>query len=1683
MQATPPTTTARARVAERCSRASAQTISFGALSNQTYGNGPFTVSASASSSLPVTFSATGDLGTTDSDGYGVDNSGSCSVSGTTVTITGAGPCTIVASQPGDGATWLPAAPVSQTFNIAQQTQTINVTGSWSTTDQTVGTDFQATATSSSGGQVYFTSDETNCTEVDNGDTPQDEFVPLHVGTCTIYAEQDGTTDIAQVIQPITVTITGMGNQTGAFAVTSSSRRVDQLQNTPDDVTWSSGLTDSTYTTSGTVTVASVAASSALTVSGAPTPVTITKATETGATVTITVGSNPFVTGNSVVIAGIAPSGYNGTYTVTKPSGNAGNTTFTYTDTTGLTSPATVTGATATIATPGATESGNTVTITTTASNTGKLTAGDTVSVVGVGLSGYNGNYTIATIPTSTTFTYTDPTSGLAASGAGTVGDTSITGASESGTTVTLNLTAAPSVPVGVGSSITVASVSPTTYNGTWMVTAVPTSTSLQYTDTNSGIAAGGAGSVTVAGTSCTASGPLGSKTLTALHAGTCTVTATQAGDADYNPGSVSKTYTITAGTQSDTWSPAGGNISATSPTSVSVSTNSGLSPGTITSTTSTTCTVGSTSTSGGTSSVTVTPGTPGTCTLSASGNSGSLDWSTLGAKTQGFTVTAAGEAQTITFTTPPSQSLAVTPVSLSATATSGLAVSFSSSTTSVCTTTGTNGATLNLVTAGTCTVVASQTGNGTYAPATNVTDMFAVNTADQLIEFAQLPDVTYGTAPFAVSATSVNAYYAEEVSSGTPTGLAISYAATGTCTVNGDGTVTVTGAGTCTITASQGGSSVYNPAGSIANQFTVDQAASSITFANPGPTPYGSPDFNPGATASSGATVTYTATGNCTITGGGLVHLTGVGTCDVTAHSVGTANYTPPAAVSQSFSVTMGSSSTTSTPGNSSIVLGTGNTDGAVVTGGGVSPTGTVTFYECGETSSPQSCTSKANEVGSPVTLTGGAGGTSSAQSASFTPEDSGYYCFGAYYSGDSNYSASSDTSTDECFDVAAATSSTASAPGSSSIVLGNSNTDGAVVTGNAGGGSPTGTVSFYECGETSSPQACTSKTNEVGTAVGLIAGGGDTSSAQSVTFTPDSTGYYCFGAYYSGDSNYSASSDTGTDECFNVTAASSGTTSSPASSSISAGLTDSDNASVTGNSAAGAPSGTVTFYECAETATPQPCTSQANQVGSPVTLIPGAGHVSSASSSSVTADATGYYCFGAYYSGDSNYSASSDTSTDECFDVTEATTGTTSTPANLDILLGNSNTDGAVVTGNSVVGAPTGTVTFYECGATANRTACTSQAHEVGSPVALTTGAGDTSSAGSASFTPADPGYYCFGAYYSGDSNYLASSDTSTDECFDVGVSSSSTRTTPTHASIVLGNTNTDGAVVTGNAVGGSPTGTVTFYVCPRTASPAPCTSQTDQVGSPVSLMAGAGHTSSAQSATFTPTSAGYWCFAGYYSGDSNYEGSSDTSTDECFDVTVATPTVTSQPSSTSIAIGASNSDNVDVAGNIPGGPPSGTVKFYECGPTSGSTPCTSQAHQVGTTVTLTPGAGDVSYASSASMVFGSAGTYCFGAYYSGDSNYGSGSDTTVTECSVVGAPTITSFSPTYGGPGTTVTIKGTNLAGATKVTIGGKAATITSDTASKIKVTVPGDAKTGKIKVVTIAGSALSSQTFTVT
>jgi len=78
-------------------------------------------------------------------------------------------------------------------------------------------------------------------------------------------------------------------------------------------------------------------------------------------------------------------------------------------------------------------------------------------------------------------------------------------------------------------------------------------------------------------------------------------------------------------------------------------------------------------------------------------------------------------------------------------------------------------------------------------------------------------------------------------------------------------------------------------------------------------------------------------------------------------------------------------------------------------------------------------------------------------------------------------------------------------------------------------------------------------------------------------------------------------------------------------------------------------------------------------------------------------------------------------------------------------------------------------------------------------------------------------------------------------------------------------------------------------------------------------------------------------------------------------------------------------------------------------------------------------------------------------------------------------GAPTITKCSPATATMGKNVTIRGTNLANATKVTIGGTTVTPIKDTAKAIKAQVPTGIKAAaNVKVVTANGSFTAACTF---
>ena len=117
--------------------------------------------------------------------------------------------------------------------------------------------------------------------------------------------------------------------------------------------------------------------------------------------------------------------------------------------------------------------------------------------------------------------------------------------------------------------------------------------------------------------------------------------------------------------------------------------------------------------------LTVTMVGAGTCSITAS-QAGSDDYNAATDVTQTFGIAKAD--QTINFTDPSDTTFAPAgTVSLTASATSGLNVSFASNSTGVCTV---SGLTVAMVGAGTCSITASQAGSDNYNAATDVTQTF-----------------------------------------------------------------------------------------------------------------------------------------------------------------------------------------------------------------------------------------------------------------------------------------------------------------------------------------------------------------------------------------------------------------------------------------------------------------------------------------------------------------------------------------------------------------------------------------------------------------------------------------------------------------------------------------------------------------------------------------------------------------------------------------------------------------------------------------------------------------------------------------------------------------------------------------------------------------------------------------------
>ena len=249
-------------------------------------------------------------------------------------------------------------------------------------------------------------------------------------------------------------------------------------------------------------------------------------------------------------------------------------------------------------------------------------------------------------------------------------------------------------------------------------------------------------------------------------------------------------------------------------------------------------------------------------------------------------------AQTISFVALGAQTVGAA-VTLSATASSGLAVSFASDTPSICTV---SGSTATMIASGTCTLEAVQAGNSQYQAADAVQDV-AVSGKSQSITFTNPGTQTIGIAVPALAATA---------SSGLPVSLATQTA--GVCSVSG-ATVTLLATGTCSIQATQAGNATWAAAVPVTQSFTVNGESQTITFNNPGGQTVGTP-LTLVATASSALTVTFASQTSsvCTVSGTTATFAT-AGTCTIQATQAGNSQYAAATPVSQSFTVNASSGS------------------------------------------------------------------------------------------------------------------------------------------------------------------------------------------------------------------------------------------------------------------------------------------------------------------------------------------------------------------------------------------------------------------------------------------------------------------------------------------------------------------------------------------------------------------------------------------------------------------------------------------------------------------------------------------------------------------------------------------------------------------------------------------------------
>ena len=806
----------------------ANTLAFALVPGQTYGVAPFAVSASSNSTGAITYSVV---------------SGPATISGNTVTITGVGTVTLQASQAAAGG--FPAATVTTSFSVAAATPNLHFT---SIPNQTYGVaPLTVSKTSNSTGVITYS-------VVSGPATISGSTVTITgVGTVTLHASQaaggnyaaaTATTTFTVATATPTLSFASVPNQTfGAapFAVSASSNSTGAISYSV--VSGPATISGSTVTITGAGTVNLLASQAAA--GGYAATTATTSFNVSGVTPTLTFASIPNQT------YGVAP------FAVSATSNSTGAITYSV-----ISGSATIAGNTMTITGPG------TVTLQASQAAAGGYSAATARTSFNV--SGVTPTLTFASIPNQTfgvapfavsaTSTSTGAIAYSVVSGPANISGNIVTISGAGTVTLQANQAAAGVYPAATATiSFSVAAAAPALSfasipNQTFGVAPFAVSATSNST---------GAMTYSVISGPATISG----NTVALTGSGTVTLQASQAAAGNYAAATATTSFSIGGGTPALTFASIRNRTYGVAPFSVSATSNSS---GAITYS----VVSGPATISGNTVTITGT----GTVTLQAS--QAAAGTYTAATATTSFNVN--GATPTLVFNSIPNQTNGVAPFAVSATSNSTGAITYSvvSGPASI------SGNTVSLTGAGAVTLQASQAAAGPYV-STTVTTTFSVSGTAPALVFAAIPNRTFGTAPFPVSATSNS------------TG-AITYAVIGgPATISGN-TVSLTGVGTVTLQASQAAAGSYT-ATTVTTSFTVS-GTTTLSFAAIPDQTYGAAPFAVSATSNSTGAITYSVIGGPAAISGNAVSVTGIGTVTLQASQAAAGGY-PAATATTSFSV------------------------------------------------------------------------------------------------------------------------------------------------------------------------------------------------------------------------------------------------------------------------------------------------------------------------------------------------------------------------------------------------------------------------------------------------------------------------------------------------------------------------------------------------------------------------------------------------------------------------------------------------------------------------------------------------------------------------------------------------------------------------------------------------------------